>query len=103
MKKIALFSALLGVAVAGLEIVLAITDSLRGMSAWIDAVLFFAWPSQLFLAGHPMDGGLQLGNIFIRFLVSISANALLYLCAGCTGAAIYRLVRRLCVQPPATI
>jgi hypothetical protein len=90
--------------VAGLEIVLAITDSLQGMPAWLDAMLFFTWPSQLFLAGGlPTGGGVQLGSILIRYLVSISANALLYLCAGCICAAVYRLVRRLFVKPPATI
>ena len=104
MKKIALYSALLGVAVAGLEILLALTDSLQSVPAWLDTMLFFAWPSQLFLAGDlPRSGGEQLRGIIISYLISIAANALLYLCAGCICATVYRLVRRLFVRPPATI
>jgi hypothetical protein len=98
-KKIALFSALLGAAVAGLEIILAIADSLQGMPAWLDALLFFAWPSQLFLAGGLPAGG----SVLPRYLASIGANALLYLCVGCTCAVVYRLVRRLFMKSPATI
>jgi hypothetical protein len=107
MKKIALVAACLGVAVPLVEVALGMTDSLRNVPPWLDAVLFCAWPTQFFLGGHLPSGpwGVVplLASISVLYLLVLSANALLYVGVACTCTLVYRFVARLFTHPRPTI